>query len=201
MARVLPRQTKQQITAKDWSSFTDMFGPVLQRIQKSDLASLLPARRKQRSRRKMLMSLGLASAGGALLMYLLDPDRGRSRRAKLADQTGGTVRTVGRKAERLSRFAGAEAHGKRQKLAHLKEEKKTYDDATLAQKVRSELFSSRGMPRAPINISAEAGTVVLVGEVDRPSLIKKAERLVRKMEGVSDVKNLLHASGTPAPQA
>src|SRR5438270_4415515 len=50
--------------------------------------------------------LGLIVAGmgaGAILMYLLDPDRGRGRRAKLSDQFTSKVNRLGRVAESKAR--------------------------------------------------------------------------------------------------
>jgi hypothetical protein len=61
--------------------------------------------------------LGLVLGGvgaGALLMYLLDPDRGRTRRARLGDQ-------INSKANRVARVAGAKARDLRnraQGMAH-----------------------------------------------------------------------------------
>lgn len=43
--------------------------------------------------RKFLIALGLLALGG-LAMYLMDPDRGRSRRARLADQAEARTRDV-----------------------------------------------------------------------------------------------------------
>lgn len=43
--------------------------------------------------RKFLFSLALIALGG-LAMYLMDPDRGRSRRARIADQAEATSKDV-----------------------------------------------------------------------------------------------------------
>lgn len=59
-----------------------------------------------------LNHLGLIAGGlgaGALLMYLLDPDRGRGRRAKITDQ-------VTSKANQLSRAAGSKARHLRNRV-------------------------------------------------------------------------------------
>lgn len=114
----------------------------------------------------------LVAGAGALALYLFDPDRGKGRRAKARDQIMGKLRRT---------------------------EAKTYDDVTLAQKVSSELFVSPQIPKDRININAEDGVIVLRGEVDEPKDVKKIERLVKKIDGVEDVNNLLHLVGTPAP--
>lgn len=52
---------------------------------------------------RRLLIIGFATAIGAAVAYLFDPDRGRNRRAKLADQAGARIRdtseTVRAKAE------------------------------------------------------------------------------------------------------
>ena len=43
------------------------------------------------------------------------------------------------------------------------------------------------------------GVVTLRGELEQEDLIKELEAKARKVSGVKDVENLLHAAGTPAP--
>jgi hypothetical protein len=148
---------------------------------------------------RRVTSLAALTAVAALVTYLFDPDRGRARRARLMDQVGGGFRRFGRRTRRFSTKVGAEAYGVKQKLAHLREEEKEYDDATLAHKVESELFRDAKIPKGQINISAEEGTIVIVGQVQTPELINELETRVRNIQGVQDVRNLLHLPDTPAP--
>jgi osmotically-inducible protein OsmY len=143
----------------------------------------------------------LAALAGAALMYLFDPDMGTRRRALLRDRTSGTVNRTVRTAGRAQRAASAELYGIGQKLTHLREEQEVApDDATLAQKVMSELFRDRDVPKGNINVNAEHGVVYLRGQVGRPEDIERIESKVRAIAGVGDVENLLHLPGTPAPQ-
>ena len=144
-----------------------------------------------------LLALG-ALLGGALA-YLFDPQSGRRRRALLRDRSAAFARRGGRKTAQAGRAAASEAYGVSQKVQHLKEEPKEYDDATLAQKVQSEIFRDADVPKGQINVNAEDGIVVLRGEVERPELIDELVEKTRKVQGVRDVQNLMHLPGTPAP--
>ena len=142
----------------------------------------------------------LACAAGAALTYMLDPDRGRRRRAMARHRLMGTARRSRRRAARLGRSAGAEAYSVTQKVTHLRpEDKGPVDDVTLTRMVESELFRDPDVPKGQININAQEGVVVLRGEVERPEQIKNLETKVRKVHGVRDVQNLLHTAGTPPP--
>jgi osmotically-inducible protein OsmY len=143
--------------------------------------------------------LALGALLGAAVAYLFDPESGRRRRAMLRDRSAGFVRQSGRKTARAGRAAAAEAYGVSQKVQHLKEEPKEYDDATLAQKVQSEIFRDADVPKGQINVNAEDGIVVLRGEVERPELIEELVERTRQVQGVREVQNLMHLPGTPAP--
>jgi BON domain-containing protein len=68
------------------------------------------------------------------------------------------------------------------------------DDATLLDRVRSELFRDRELPKGDINLSAADGVVELRGQVE-PALIEDIGTRVAAVEGVVRVENLLHAPG------
>jgi hypothetical protein len=155
--------------------------------------------RRRRSRRRFFLFSALGAAGIAALAYVFDPDRGRSRRVKIKDQVAGKTRRAARKAERAARFAAAEVEGKKQRLAHLDQGERTYDDATLANKVRSEVVGGEPFSGYGIKVMAENGTVILNGEVGTPDEINEIERKVAKLPGVWEVKNNLHLPKTEAP--
>ena len=142
-----------------------------------------------------------AGAAGAVLAYIFDRDRGRTRRAKIKDMTAGTIRRGARQTERLGRRISSNAYGMRQRVAHgLKgSDGGIPDDGTLHDKVLSEVFGSREFRGADVLVNVESGVVVLRGQVDRPELIRRLEDEVRHVPGVLDVENLLHTKGTPAP--
>jgi osmotically-inducible protein OsmY len=73
------------------------------------------------------------------------------------------------------------------------------DDAGLAHKVESILFRDQRVPKGKISVNAEGGAVFLRGQVEDGELIADLTESVRKIAGVSEVVNLLHKPGTPAP--
>src|SRR5512133_2031807 len=138
----------------------------------------------------------LAGAIGAAIAYLLDPDSGRRRRKILTDKAGKFARQGGRRAQ----DAAGQAEGMKLKATHLKErEKPQPDDVTLARKVETEIFRDADVPKGKINVNVEDGIVYLRGELEQPDLIQDLESQARKVQGVRDVENLLHAPGQEAP--
>ena len=142
-----------------------------------------------------------AGAAGALGMYFLDPDRGRGRRSLARDRLAGSMRRGFRTLGRTGRGAAAGTHALAQQARHRQpEEWAVPNDATLAQRVQSELFRDPDLPKERITINAEAGIVVLRGELERPEQIRAVEDAVSRMAGVRGVRNLLHLPGTPVPE-
>jgi osmotically-inducible protein OsmY len=70
---------------------------------------------------------------------------------------------------------------------------------TLARKVETEIFRDADVPKGQINVNAENGKIVLRGEVEKPELIKDLEKKTKKVQGVTEVENLLHTPGSAAP--
>ena len=66
------------------------------------------------------------------------------------------------------------------------------DDATLRDRVESELFRDPEVPKGRMNIDAAAGVVTLRGTVD-PALVEDLAERVGAVEGVVRVENLLAA--------
>ena len=137
---------------------------------------------------------------GALLAYFFDPDNGRRRRAMARDRIPAFVRGMSKSAQRTGGTVAAKAGGVKQKATHLKEEEKPQpDDVTLARKVETEIFRDADVPKGQINVNAENGKIVLRGEVEKPELIQDLEKKTKKVQGVTEVENLLHTPGSPAP--
>ena len=76
---------------------------------------------------------------------------------------------------------------------------KQYDDATLKDKVESELFRDEHEVKGAININAQEGIVQLRGELPSQDLIDALVERTQKIHGVREVENLLHTPGTEAP--
>jgi osmotically-inducible protein OsmY len=150
--------------------------------------------RPKRVNTPLLTAVGL---GGALAGwgagYFFDGQQGRRRRRRLTDRTGGFVRGRIRAARKAGHFAAAWTHGRAMKATHLREQPKPQpDDATLAQKVESEVFRAAGVPKGTINVNSEHGVVYLRGELEEPELIERLIHQTRKVQGVRDVRSLLH---------
>lgn len=149
--------------------------------------------------RRIPLLAGAALAGAGLAM-LLDPARGRARRARLADQAAATVRRGVRTSERVARRVTSEVSGRIAAVQHAGEEGDPFpDDVTLADRVQSELFRDASVPKGQINVNVERGIVVLRGEVPSDEMRGDLVTRVESMTGVWAVKNLLHLPGEPAP--
>lgn len=145
---------------------------------------------------------GLASIGGAIAAFLLDPTRGRSRRAQLLDQGGAMIRRTGRRAERAIRGAGATASGAMAAIQH-REPSGTgaIDDVTLRARAETELFRDPAVPKGTINVNAERGILVLRGEVPSTELRDRLTSQAERIDGVWSVHNLLRVEGEEAVTA
>lgn len=146
-----------------------------------------------------LMCVASCLSGG-MLMYFVDPERGKRRRHMLRDQVLARTRRMGRGIRGLWRGAAAETYGVSHRIVHLVPRATDIaDDETLRQRVESQLFRDRHVPKGDLNINCEHGMVILRGELDSPLEIVQLEERVRRMPGVRGVQNLLHPHGTPAP--
>jgi BON domain len=145
------------------------------------------------------LKLILSAAAGVGLMYFLDPDRGRRRRAIARDRLAGSVRSRIRQGERAGRAASAQVYGVAQQVLHTADrEEPPPSDAALKAKVETVLFADQSFPKGRVNVNVEDGRVVLRGELEHPDDITAAETRVRRIAGVRDVENLLHLPNTPA---
>jgi BON domain len=138
----------------------------------------------------------LAGIGGAIAAFLLDPVRGRSRRAQLLDQGGAVIRRTGRRAERAIRGAGATASGAVAAIQHRQPSGTgAIDDVTLRDRAETELFRDPSVPKGSINVNAERGILVLRGEVPSVELRDRLESEAERIDGVWSVHNLLRVEG------
>jgi osmotically-inducible protein OsmY len=76
-----------------------------------------------------------------------------------------------------------------------------YDDATLAQKVMTELFRDPHVPKGAINVNAEKGVVLLRGQIEEPQMIVEIVERTRRIRGVAEVENLMHLPGDSVPRS
>ena len=73
------------------------------------------------------------------------------------------------------------------------------DDATLAQKVRSEVLGREAFRRYGISVDAADGVVHFRGELVTPTRIDELVTAVTHVYGVRHVDSYLHLPGEPAP--
>ena len=152
--------------------------------------------------RKMLFT-GLAALAGA---YFLDPQNGARRLNEIRDRVLAFFRHRGAEAGRQARYAQGVAHGVAHKVERAKEKatgggQRSYDDATLQDKVMSEVFRAPDAPKDRVSVNAEQGVVFLRGQLDSPQEIEALVAATRKVEGVREVRSLLHQPGEPVPTA
>ena len=73
---------------------------------------------------------------------------------------------------------------------------KDYDDVTLARKVETELFRPADVPKGAISVNVNDGVVELRGELADQAQIDALGDNAKKIDGVKDVRNLLHTAGS-----
>ena len=71
-----------------------------------------------------------------------------------------------------------------------------YDDVTLARKVETELFRPADVPKGAISVNVNDGVVELRGELADQKQIDELGDNAKKIDGVKDVRNLLHTAGS-----
>lgn len=134
---------------------------------------------------------------GVGLMYLLDPDRGRRRRALVRDQVVSAGHDLGELGETL----GAKARHVRNQAAGLAAEAQArlrgseVDDFILEARIRSEIGRAVSNPGA-IEVTVRNGHATLTG----PVLAREVAELlatVGSVRGVDDVRNQLEVHERP----
>jgi hypothetical protein len=121
---------------------------------------------------------------GASLMYFLDPDRGRRRRAVVRDRATHLM-TRGREALEVgSRDLGNRVRG-RVAQAKGRFRRGPVDDGVLAERVRARLGGIVGHAGA-IEVAVETGEVTLRGSI----LAQDVSRVIRRVRGVPGVRSI-----------
>lgn len=144
----------------------------------------------------------LGAAGGAAASLLFDPDRGRARRARLADQGAATARRALRGGEQAVKQVRAAVDGRVASIrAEHTPQARAIDDATLTDRVRSIVLRGDDVPKGDLNINVERGIVVLRGEVPDEAMKARIVADVEAVDGVWSVRDLLHLPGEMAETA
>jgi gas vesicle protein len=148
---------------------------------------------------RTVFSFALGAATGAAAAHFLDPDSGRKRRNQARDQATSKASTAASVVTSQAHSAVGTVKGAASAVTPTQRE--PMDDATLADRVRSEIFRPADAPKSSVSVDVQAGVAYLRGEVADQAWIDRLGAETRKVEGIEGVKNLLHAPGTPAPAA
>jgi osmotically-inducible protein OsmY len=140
----------------------------------------------------------LAGATGAAAAYMLDPERGHARRAQAKDQLVSRARKTRRELDKRARYTAGSATGAVKK-ATSSGSKESLQDTGLARKVESVIFRPEDAPKGRVVVNAEDDVVVLRGEVETREQIDMLVRTAEHVDGVAEVRNLMHLPGEPAP--
>jgi osmotically-inducible protein OsmY len=142
------------------------------------------------------------AAAGAAAAYFLDPQGGAQRRRETRDKTLSSVKSSASEAAGTAKHAAGKARGAVQSVApSIPGHGDAPDDVTLTRKVESEIFRSADAPKGAVSVNSENGVVFLRGVVDDRDWIDRLGDEAKKVDGVKEVRNLLHLPGTEAPAA
>lgn len=134
--------------------------------------------------------IGIGAAVGALLAYLFDPDRGRSRRARLSDQAAARSRDLTETMRQTAEYQKGVAKGIIHDASEAFRPDNVYDDETLMQKVRSEALGYWDGSDS-IEIDITDGKVELSGSVPDSASHDQLLSLIRDVEGVGLIDDRL----------
>lgn len=141
----------------------------------------------ERNLDRTLTAAGGAGLGAGLL-YILDPQAGGARRARLRDRTVHAFKRAGDALEMVASDLVGRSHGIRPRLRHALDHEPV-DDRVLAERVRAKLGRYVSHPRS-IAVQCQDGKVTLSG----PVIAREASALlarVRRLPGVREVRDSL----------
>src|ERR1700741_5024034 len=165
-------------SAREWSR------PWLSRARRSLKRSRRASHRgKECSARERAAVAGLGLAAGVVLEFFVDPRSGRRRRHLTRDRTTAAFRRRVRRVERHTHYQAGKVEGLAHKITHRNHLAPELDDVSLVRKVESELYRDRTIPKGQISINADRGIVVLRGQLEDQTLIRRIESDVRTVAG------------------
>lgn len=128
---------------------------------------------------------------GAAMMFLLDPNRGRRRRALVRDKLIRSANVTTDALQGVSRDLGHRASGAVASWRSQADE--PVDDQVLVERVRAQMGHVVSQP-GQIEVRAQNGCVVLAGEIPVHEL-RGLLRAVKRVHGVREVTNVLTVRG------
>lgn len=132
----------------------------------------------------------VAAGIGAAIAYLFDPDRGRTRRAKLADQAAARARDATEAAKARAEYQKGVAKGFIHEATETLRPERGYDDDTLLQKVRSEALGYWPDSQS-VEVDISNGMVRISGSVEKEADRERLIELIRDVEGVAMIDDRL----------
>ncbi|TDO56823.1 BON domain-containing protein [Kribbella sp. VKM Ac-2571] len=137
--------------------------------------------------RPMITGAALTIVGvgaGMLTEYLLDPDQGRARRARMRDKSSRSRRRLAGGLSGMSQDAANHGRGLVMGMRY-RVTGRSADDAVLHDRVRAELGRHVSHPHA-LQVRVDGGIVTLTGDV-LAAEEKSARRAVKRIPGVKGV--------------
>jgi osmotically-inducible protein OsmY len=131
---------------------------------------------------------------GGVIGFFLDPRQGRRRRHQARDRVLSVGRRGANQAEQRAVRTVRGARGRFARLIHRNGGAPDLDDASLADKVRSEALRDHEVPKGQVNVNVEHGTVVLRGQLATQEQIDHLIAGAERVQGVRGVKSLLHTA-------
>jgi osmotically-inducible protein OsmY len=141
---------------------------------------------------------GLAALAAAAGTYLFDPQLGRARRARAKDMLLARVRGTARDLDSQARYAAGAATGKAKRFTS-SGGNADLENTALARQVESVIFRPEDAPKGRVSVNAEGSVIYLRGEVETQEQIEALAHGAGGVEGVEQVRNLMHLPGQPAP--
>ena len=138
-------------------------------------------------------SAGIGATVAAAGAYLFDPDRGRSRRARLADQTGAALRKAGERIKAQASYQKGVARGLVHDVTKPFQPPVEVDDETLLQKIRSEAVGRWPGSKQDLEIEVIDGAVTVRGQAP-PDHADELIRLIESVDGVRAVADAMSIS-------
>ena len=135
------------------------------------------------------LALITGAAVGAACAYLLDPDRGKARRARISDQTAAMARKATRRSKSWVEYQKGTARGAAHKLSKQFKKEELFDDDKLLQKIRSEALGPWAPVREDISIEVDNGVVTLDGRVSSSGDHEQLLDLISQVEGVAAIRD------------
>jgi osmotically-inducible protein OsmY len=142
--------------------------------------------------------VGAVGVGMLVEYFVLDRQHAARRRHTVRDRTVSMARRRARASVRRAKYLEGVAEGVAYKAAHtlpgVGGRGEPLDDVALAQKVESTAFRRAHVPKDRVSVNAENGVVFLRGELDDEKQIETLVRVAATVDGVRQVRNMLHTA-------